>query len=74
MKLLNQIKDSVSEFFAPFAPSPRVGHVAQPTEEERKEYKRLMRKHGLLDGKTLITEEPGKIPYFFRDGQKVKFR
>jgi hypothetical protein len=73
VKLLDKINQSISEFFVPFASAER-NQTVQPTDEERKEYKRLMRKHGLLDGKTLITEEPGMVPYFYRDGQRIKFK
>jgi hypothetical protein len=65
MGLLNQIENMLP------GKHPTRPPVSQYTEEEKKEIRKLMRKHG-LDREVIVEEPEGR--FFFRDGQKMRFK
>jgi hypothetical protein len=69
LKVIDTIGD-ISQYISPNPPVPVIT-PNQPSDAERKEINRLMKKHGV---KTAINDPNYPTPYFFRDGQKVKFQ
>jgi hypothetical protein len=65
MGLLNQIENTLP------GKHPVRSSTSQYTEEEKKEIRKLVKKHGSTD--EMIVEEPSGT-YFFRDGQKMRFK
>jgi hypothetical protein len=48
--------------------------INQPSKEELKEIKRLMRKHGINKEVIIHNPDDKDSPYYIRDKKKIKFR
>jgi hypothetical protein len=71
-KALLAVIDTVGDISQHFNPNPPIQRYTypQPTDAEKVEIERLMKKHGVY----VAIQEDGHIPYFFRDAQNIKFQ
>lgn len=72
------LKDTADWFLGLFEDeAPQEGYglgAKQPTDEERKAIKKIAKKHGINKGQATVINEPGKTPYYMKDGEKIKFK